>query len=166
MAPESTLLPSVVKNLPLIMDIGMNNGRDTLFYLRKGFRVVAIEANPLLAQKVQKELKGFIASGQLVIEPIGLAQKEGQFTFYVNLDNDHWSSFNKSWGTRNGTRYKEIPVACMPPQSLFQRHGMPYYLKIDIGGNDIEVVRALHDFSDRPRYISIEENQTYFFVEL
>ena len=30
----------------LIIDVGMHTGKDTLFYLQKGFRVVAIEANP------------------------------------------------------------------------------------------------------------------------
>ena len=30
----------------LIFDVGCNNGDDTDFYLRKGFRVVAIDADP------------------------------------------------------------------------------------------------------------------------
>jgi putative ABC transport system substrate-binding protein len=30
----------------LIYDVGMNNGDDTAYYLRRGFRVLAIEANP------------------------------------------------------------------------------------------------------------------------
>ena len=152
--------------MPLIMDIGMNDGRDSAFYLKKGFRVVAVEANPLLVEKASNDLAAYIASGQLIIEPVGLGQKEGQFTFYVNLDNDHWSSSDKIWGTRDGTRYREIPVMCVQPQSLFQKYGIPYYVKIVIAGIDIEVVRALHDFSERPRYISIEENQTYYFAEL
>lgn len=154
-----------IDDLPLIMDIGMNNGRDSLFYLRKGFRVVAVEANPILVKNAQQQLADYIASGQLIIEPLGLGL-EGQCTFYMNLDNDHWSSFHKEWGTRQGTRYQEITVDCVQPQFIFQKYGMPYYLKIDIEGKDIDVVRAIHDFTERPRYISIEENQTYFFKEL
>ena len=34
----------------LIYDIGMNNGDDTAFYLIRGYRVLAIEANPELAE--------------------------------------------------------------------------------------------------------------------
>jgi FkbM family methyltransferase len=151
---------------PLIMDIGMNDGVDSSFYLRKGFRVVAVEASPVLVEKAGRELAEYVASGQLIIEPVGLGEKEGQFTFYLNQDNDQWSSFDPVWGTRNGTRYEEIPVACVRPQTLFEKYGIPYYLKIDIEGSDIAVVRALHDFPDRPRYISIEENQTYYFAEL
>jgi len=160
------LATTSVAEMPLIMDIGMNNGRDSLFYLRKGFRVVAVEANPLLVDKARKQLADYIATGQLVIEPVGLGEKEGMVPFYVNLDNDHWSSFVKDWGTRDGTHYKQIEVACMQPGALFQKYGIPYYLKIDIEGSDIDVVRALSDFTQRPRYISIEENQTSYFAEL
>ncbi len=152
--------------LPLIMDFGMNNGRDTHFYLKKGFRVVSVEANPVLVEKVRQELADYIATGQLTIEPVGLGTKKGDFPFYVNLDNDHWSSFEKAWGTRNGTRYKEICVTCVPPQSLFEKYGIPYYLKIDVEGFDIEVVRALHDFKGRPSFISVEEHDAYYFSEL
>lgn len=155
-----------IRKMPLIMDIGMNDGRDSLFYLKKGFRVVAVEANPILVKKVQDELADYIASKQLIIENIGLTNEKGYFTFYMNLDNDHWSSFNKDWGTRDNSRFEEISIECITPEHLFQKYGVPYFLKIDIEGNDIDVVRALKDFSERPRYISIEENQTYYFAEL
>lgn len=160
------LTPAEVDVLPLIMDIGMNNGRDSAFYLNKGFRVVAVEANPLLVAETRKKLAAFIATGQLIIEPIGLGRSDGEFIFYQNLDNDHWSSFDKTWGTRNGTRYRELPVKCVTPQWLFRKYGMPYYLKIDIEGSDIEVVRALHEFAARPRFISIEEHEENYFQEL
>ena len=35
----------------LIYDVGMHNGSDTAYYLHKGFRVLAIEANPVLAKQ-------------------------------------------------------------------------------------------------------------------
>ncbi|MEN9234871.1 MAG: FkbM family methyltransferase [Gloeomargarita sp. GMQP_bins_25] len=155
-----------VSALPLIMDIGMHEGKDTLFYLRKGFRVVAVEANPQFVKNVQSKLTDYIAKGQLIIENLAIGDREGEVTFYVNLDNDQWSSLKREWGTRQGTRYQEIRVFCKRPQYLFEKYGMPYYLKVDIEGSDIEVVRALHDFSERPRYISIEENQAYYFAEL
>jgi len=155
-----------VAELPLIMDIGMNNNRDSLFYLQKGYRVVAVEANPVLVEKARIELKSYIESGQLIIEAVGLADSEAVLTFYSNLDNDHWSSFDRVWGTRNGTRYEEIQVPCITPQSFFDKYGIPYYLKIDIEGFDIKVVQALHNYKERPRYISIEENQVHYFAEL
>jgi FkbM family methyltransferase len=156
-----------IHEMPLIVDIGMNDGRDSLFYLKKGFRVVAIEANPHLVKQAQTQFASYLASGQLVIEPVGIAEKAGELTFYSNLDNDHWSSFDPEWGTRWGTtRYETIPVSCIPAQELFERHGIPYYLKIDIEGMDLTVVRALHDFKTRPRYISVEEHSAEYLAEL
>jgi hypothetical protein len=40
----------------LIFDLGMHNAADTKFYLDKGFRVVALEANPALAGAAQSWL--------------------------------------------------------------------------------------------------------------
>lgn len=163
--PVNKVTPEIL-SMPLIMDIGMNNGRDSLFYLQKGFRVVAIEANPILAQRGREMMASYIESGQLIIEHVGLGPKNGEFSFYANLDNDHWSSFDRSWGTRNGTRFEEIRVQCIQPQTLFAKYGMPYYLKVDIEGHDLVVVRSLLDFTTRPKYISVEEGDASFFAEL
>jgi len=32
----------------LIYDVGLHNGADTAYYLHRGFRVVTIDANPVL----------------------------------------------------------------------------------------------------------------------
>ena len=149
--------PGPVADMRLVIDVGMNDGRDTLFYLKKGFRVVAVEANPVLAEKGRALLQPYLDSGQLAIEAVGLGETEGELPFYANLDNDHWSSFDRTYGTRQGTRYETLAVRCVRPQALFQKYGMPYYLKIDIEGGDTAVVRALHDFAARPRYVSMEE---------
>ena len=55
------------KHLDLIYDVGMHKGEDTDFYLRKGFRVVAFEADPDLTGYCRKRFKEFLDSGQLKI---------------------------------------------------------------------------------------------------
>ena len=42
-------LLDVPKHKDLVYDVGMHKGEDTEFYLRKGFRVIAFEADPDLA---------------------------------------------------------------------------------------------------------------------
>ena len=54
-------------NGKLIFDIGMHVGQDTAFYLAKGFRVIAVEANPLLVRDAEKHFKNQIETGQLTI---------------------------------------------------------------------------------------------------
>ena len=55
------------KHNDLIYDVGMHKGEDTEFYLRKGFRVIAFEANPELVDLCRVRLKRFIEQGQLKI---------------------------------------------------------------------------------------------------
>jgi FkbM family methyltransferase len=150
----------------LIMDFGMHKGHDTAFYLGKGFRVVAVEANPALVAQARSRFAAEIAEGQLVIEAVGVGEKPGTATFYRNLDKDDWSSFLREYGAREGTRFEELEVECVRPQTIFERHGIPYYLKVDIEGLDVAVVRALDHFANRPRYVSIEERHASHFAEL
>ena len=49
----------------LIYDIGMHKGEDTDFYLRKGFSVVAIEANPDLCKECTQKFRRARDSGRL-----------------------------------------------------------------------------------------------------
>jgi len=37
----------------LVFDIGMHNGDDTAYYLARGYRVVAVEANPSMCATAQ-----------------------------------------------------------------------------------------------------------------
>jgi hypothetical protein len=43
-------------NQALVFDIGLHNGDDTSYYLDLGYRVVGVEANPLLASRCTQQL--------------------------------------------------------------------------------------------------------------
>ena len=66
----------------LIYDVGMHEGKDTEFYLRKGFRVVAIEANPELADKVRNRLSADVESGRLTILELAISDRDGLADFW------------------------------------------------------------------------------------
>jgi FkbM family methyltransferase len=150
----------------LILDLGANRGEDTEFYLAKGFKVVAVEANPLLFQALRDRMAEPIAAGQLVLYNIGIWTEAREATFYLNEDNDHWSSFDPAYGTREGTRYRTLPIRCVPIQELLLRHGVPHYLKIDIEGADRLVLGQLRGEKLLPRYISVEEYGVQAFRDL
>jgi hypothetical protein len=57
----------------LIYDVGMHDGRDTAHYLRCGYRVVAVEANPELVAAAEKRFGDVIAAGRLTIVPKAVA---------------------------------------------------------------------------------------------
>lgn len=140
----------------LIYDIGANTGEDTDYYLAKGFNVVAVEASPVLVERLQDRFASQIAGGQLILVNKGILKEPGQFTFYRNLDNDHWSSFDPKYGTRQGTRYDEHQIECIPVRDLLAAYGVPRYMKIDVEGADREILNALSG-RETPGFVSVEE---------
>jgi len=144
----------------LVFDIGVNHGEDTEFYLAKGFRVVGVEADPVLGAEIVGTFRFAIASGLLHFENVGLSSKAGTLPFYRNLDWDQWSSFERELGARYGSNYQVAVVPCVTALDLLMRHGCPYYMKIDIDGANLIALSDLAETSFRPRFISSGEAST------
>jgi FkbM family methyltransferase len=68
----------------LIFDVGCNNRQDSDFYLKKGFRVVAVEANPALCEGLRERFAVEIAQGRFTLVCEAIAEEEGEVEFYVN----------------------------------------------------------------------------------
>ena len=47
----------------LIMDVGMYDGSDTAYYLKQGYRVVAIDANPDMIDAAKSRFNDAVNSG-------------------------------------------------------------------------------------------------------
>ena len=77
----------------LIFDIGMHEGWDTAYSLAKGFRVVAVDANPALCQATREKFSKEIAYGRLTVLNLGIAAKRGDLDFYITRNKTDWSSF-------------------------------------------------------------------------
>lgn len=145
------------KDSRLIFDLGMNNGDDTAFYLRRGFNVVALDANPALCESAKRRFAAEIDQGRLTIVNAAIWEKAGETTFFVNLDNDHWSSIDIGWAGRDASRCKKISVRCVTLDGLFREFGVPHYLKIDVEGVDHVVLGQLRGSDVLPLYISVED---------
>jgi FkbM family methyltransferase len=142
----------------LIYDIGMHNGSDTAYYLRKGFDVVAIEANPRFVEKVKTQFAPQIQSGQLTIYNVALTESEGEFSFFLH-DHDDWSRLDLKLDHRfeEGT-YQEIKVRGVPFTTIYQRHPLPYYAKLDIEGPEFMVLSQMMSTRRYPPFVSVEVN--------
>lgn len=147
----------------LIIDVGMHSGKDTEFYLRKGFDVVAIEANPALVQRARSRLGEYLSEGGLRIYEVAIADYEGEIDFFVNRQHDDWGTISTAFAARNerkGTKNSVIRVECTTFQTILMKCGVPYYLKIDVEGVDTKCLRALMALRERPKYVSIEAGLT------
>lgn len=141
----------------VVFDLGMNKGEDSAFYLRKGFNVVAVEANPMISRRNSESFSPYAERGQLTILNVGIWSEEKELLFYANLDNDHWSSFDPSYGCRDGTRFETTQVPCVRVETLFERFGTPHYMKIDVEGADRLILSDMRTLTARPAFVSVEE---------
>jgi FkbM family methyltransferase len=151
---------------PLIYDVGFNNGDDSFYYLSRGFRVVAVEANPALADEGNIRFAAEIASGRLTIVNAALWEHSGDTVkFFVNETELGQSSLDAERGKRGG-KYREITVGTVSIADLFAQYGVPWYLKIDIEGADEMVIRSLPRTGVAPKYLSFEVAQGCPAIEL
>lgn len=139
---------------PLVYDLGMNEGRNVPYYLAKGCRVVAVEAVPALVRQAERRFAEAIASGDLVVLNVGIAESAGSATFHVNTIDTVHSSFvapvnpSPDWTT--------IEVCTVPASAIVEAHGEAYFIKIDVEGYDLVVLRDLFRAGIRPALISAE----------
>jgi FkbM family methyltransferase len=146
----------------LIVDVGMHDGQDAAFYMHKGYRVVSIEANPALCKQARRQFAAEIRSGQLTILNVAIADEPGEWDFYVNLSDDHLSSLDPKYGQSNG-RFNTIKVRGERIDSILQKYDVPHYMKVDIEGGDLTVLRQLQGSPAVPQFLSVEEHRLEYF---
>jgi FkbM family methyltransferase len=171
----------ISKHQDLIYDVGLHKAEDAEFYLRKGFRVIAFEAEPKLIAFCRQRLKEFVDNGQLtiiegaIVSPEGLDAGQKTVHFYTDPFNSSWGTVLSNWAERNA-RLRETRLRNMPNETsssvievdavdfphAIRKHGVPYFMKIDIEGCDLVCLNALCGFKERPTYISIESDKTSF----
>jgi FkbM family methyltransferase len=143
----------------------MNNGDDSAYYLSKGYRVIAVEANPILVQRGRARFHKEIASGQMVIEPFGICSHGGRLPFWINEERDVFSSFDRMKASRAGTHCHAVEVDCITLESLLKKHGVPHYMKLDVEGAEPYCLKSLLSLG-LPEYISVEAESLEYLLLL
>lgn len=159
------------KHSDLIFDVGMHKGEDTDYYLKKGFNVVAFEANPELVKFCKERFAEEIQKGKLkiiegaIIDGVPDERSGKTVKFFRNKDVSVWGTVDESWAKRNeilGTVSEVIEIPVVDFTECLRLYGVPHYLKIDIEGMDTVCLRALKNVESRPDYVSIESEKVSF----
>jgi FkbM family methyltransferase len=151
----------------LIFDIGLHHGLDSRFFLDKGFRVMGLEASPHMVERARGLLADGLADGRMAIETAALAARGGEdIAFYVSSAHDDWSSVFVGNAGRDGNPVEEIRARTITLQELFDRHGVPRYLKCDIEGSDGILVDQLLADARRPAFVSVEAERLELLAKL
>jgi FkbM family methyltransferase len=147
----------------LVYDLGAHQGEDTAFYLKKGFKVVAVEAVPEFCAALAGRFAAQVAAGQLKILNLAIARDAGNVDFYIDTGNSVWGTTNPQWVARNKTlgsgRTRKISVRAERLADVMREHGVPRYCKIDIEGNDVEALASLQSLSEPPEFVSVESEK-------
>lgn len=158
-APEFAMKPAAPTDDGLIFDIGMDQCQDTDFYLAKGFRVVAVDANPEVCEQARRRYPQAIADGQLTVVNAAISTGREPLRFYVCRTLSALSTADpalRDRETRNGYEFDEIIVPGLRPADLLETYGAPYFAKIDIEGFDVVCLEGFRDAKARPEYVSSE----------
>jgi FkbM family methyltransferase len=137
----------------LVFDVGANVGNRVASFLECGASVVAVEPQPSCVA-VLKEKFG----DKIIIENYGLGHEAGRLMMKVATDSTV-SSFNQDYINSTKQRFKytewvdEITVEVTTMDELIAKHGLPKFVKIDVEGFELEVLRGLHR---KVPYLSIE----------
>jgi FkbM family methyltransferase len=143
----------------LIFDFGFHNGDDTDFYLAKGFRVVAVEADPNLVQKGIARFESHINNNQLAIVNKAVSDTVGVQHFYIHPVKSDWSSCFKELAESDGSKAQVVTVETTSLADLCKLYGVPRYLKVDIEGCDLMVARQISHIQEKPTFVSFETNK-------
>jgi FkbM family methyltransferase len=132
-----------------IFDIGVGSGQDTYFYLKKGFKVVGVEADPIQFEQLKTVFSNEILNGSLVlINAVASNTTQKLVKFFRNETRQYTSSIAPADST---TEYEIISINY---ESLVNQFGTPYYCKIDIEGSDIDFIP--NAIESLPSYMSAE----------
>jgi FkbM family methyltransferase len=134
----------------LIFDVGANDGFKTAVFLKLGARVVCVEPDPasvsLLRQRFSKKPVAIVAMAasdvartvQFHVASPGSALNTLSDKWIRALEDSHTSRFGPD------IRFEQsYDVHTVTLEQLIAEHGRPSYLKIDVEGHELEVLRGL-----------------------
>jgi FkbM family methyltransferase len=143
------LLSQFIARGDLVFDIGANVGNYTDVLLTLGARPVAIEPNPVLAQTIRRHYP-------VVVEAVAVGSERGVLDLHLGVDPGH-STLSARWLEQAPTGHRwsgeVVEVSVVTLDDLADRHGPPDFVKIDVEGFEVDVLRGC---SMLPRALSFE----------
>lgn len=151
----------------IIYDVGANNGDDIPYYLMKGDRVVAIEANPVLCERIRLKFEPEIQAGRLVLESCVVTADVGldEVDFYLHNSN-HLLSQLPSPSPADTEHFTRLRLPAKSILKIIESYGAPYYIKIDIEHYEVPLLKAIFAGQYHPPFISAESHSIEVFIAL
>jgi FkbM family methyltransferase len=146
----------------LVYDVGAHKGEDSAYYLAKGYRVVAFEANAELVRACERRFATEIAAGRLTLVAGAITDSDAPTVRFYRHPLSTWGTTSDEMVSRNlmVAASEAIDVPAVHFAEKLRETGMPSFMKIDIEGSDMLCLQALLEFDARPQSVSIESHKT------
>jgi FkbM family methyltransferase len=137
-----------IKPGDLVFDVGANVGDYTAAFLGLGARVVAIEPDDQALGELRRR---FAADERVSIVPMGVSDSKGTTQLYVSTEggtplstmSEEWISAAQESGRFHFSWKPAAQVEVTTLDSLIGRFGLPAFVKVDVEGFELQVVRGL-----------------------
>lgn len=137
----------------MAFDIGAYNGKDSITLRNNGYVVISVEANPIRFKQKIKPI--CYIYDEIIGENLCIGDRNAVVDFHLSKTHGVWDSCNIEIAERK-QKSTSIKVQQTTVVSLIEKYGLPEYIKCDIEGNDIKMLKSLLTTNYRPRYISCE----------
>ena len=141
----------------VVVDVGMHDGGDTIYWLSRGFKVVAVDANVDAQVFARPVIANAHANGQLVFLHAAVApvNSPASVTFYRHKTASQLSTLYAPSSKRY--LFDAMVLNTTTCADILHRHSAPLYLKIDIEGADAACVNSLAQLRRKPSFLSTED---------
>jgi FkbM family methyltransferase len=149
---------AATEDLPIVYDLGMNNGDDSAYYLAKGFRVIGVDANPSMCALCSERFRSAISAGRMTVLNVGVSDEAGRQVFSINTEKHAISTFtpenfSEDWVPQS---WEQVPVRVERASAIIAEYGLPHFIKVDVEFYDRNVLRDLCEAAVKPPFISTE----------
>lgn len=138
----------------VIFDVGANQGYKTLIFLRLGAKVVAVEPDELNKGILeQKFLRYRLNPKPVVIVNRAVSDEDGTTTIWIDEPGSAKNTLSRKWVETLRADEKRFghalefrqskQIATTTLEQLMIAHGVPFFIKIDVEGHELSVLRGM-----------------------